>query len=247
MASRSRSRTPSPAQIRNAYFGRHGSTWSLTGSLMGSTLLYMGLYLLVAAGGVVAANASGLTRVVAGSGIVALLPFFVLLFVVSSAMSRAIGHVTQELALGAIMMLVVSPFLGMALAYGLAASPAAVLSASVAAGGSVVVTAAIAFVSPWDLTKLSGLALVGLVGLLITELLAMVLGAATGLVLSPLWSMIGIAVFELYLVVDFSRMRQAMAYGPNDGLAAYLGLNLALDVVNLFLYFLMLFVGGSRR
>ena len=75
----------------------------------------------------------------------------------------------------------------------------------------------------------------------------MVLGGATGLMPSPLWSMIGIGVFELYLVVDLSRMRQAMAYGPNDGLADYLGLNLALDVVNLFMYFLMLFVGQSRR
>ena len=247
MASRSKSRAPSPAQLRNAYFGRYGSTWSLTGSLMSSTLLYMGLYLLVAAGGAVAANASGLTRVVSTAGLWGLLPFLVLLFAVSGAMSRAIGNVAKELLLGALMMLVVSPFLGMALAYGLAASPAAVLSAGVAAAGSVVVTAAIAFVSPWDLSKLSGLAFVGLVGLLITELLAMFVGAATGLVLSPIWSMIGIAVFELYLVVDFSRMRQAMAYGPNDGLAAYLGLNLALDVVNLFMYFLMLFVGGSRR
>lgn len=75
----------------------------------------------------------------------------------------------------------------------------------------------------------------------------MVLGGATGLMLSPLWSMIGIGVFELYLVVDLSRMRQAMPYGPNDGFADYLGLNLALDVVNLFMYFLMLFVGQSRR
>ena len=209
--------------------------------------MYMGLYLLVATGGAVVANGSGLTRLVSSSGLWGLLPFLLILFAVSSAMSRAIGHVKKELLLGALVMLAMSPFLGMALAYGLAASPAAVLSAAVAAGGSVVVTAAIAFVSPWDLSKLSGLAFVGLAGLIITELLARFLGAATGLVLSPIWSMIGIAVFELYLVVDFSRMRQAMAYGPNDGLAAYLGLNLALDVVNLFLCFLMLFVGGSRK
>ncbi len=242
-----RSRSMNPSQARSYYFAQNGSSWTLTGSLMGSTLLYMALYLLVAAFGAFATLATGFDAVMARSGSIAWLPMLVLVFVLSAALNRAIGNIRKELVLGGLMMLMVSPFLGLALAYGLSISPPAVLSAVVAVAGSLVVTAAIAYVSPWDLSKLSGLAFVALMGLVITQVLAMFIGSATGLVTSPLWSLIGIGVFELYLVVDLSRMRQAMAYGPNDGLAAYLGLGLALDVVNLFMYFLMLFLGGARR
>jgi len=240
-----RSRSVDPTQARGYYFAQYGSAWSLTGSLLGSTLLYMGLYLLVAATGAFVTLVSGFDNVMATSGSVAWLPMILLVFLLSAALNRAMGNVRRELLLGGLMMLVVSPFLGLALAYGLTVSPAAVSSALLSVGASLIVTAAIAYVSPWDLSKLQGLAFVGLLALIITQVLAMFIGSAMGLVTSPLWALIGIFVFELYMVVDMSRMRKAMAYGPNDGLAAYLGLGLALDVVNLFMYFLMLFMGGA--
>jgi FtsH-binding integral membrane protein len=240
-----RTRTMNPTQMRGYYYAQYGSSWSLTGSLLGSTLLYMGLYLLVATAGAYVTLVSGFDNVMASSGSVAWLPMILVVFLLSAALNRAIGNVKKELLLGGLMMLVVSPFLGLAVAYGLTVSPAAVGSAVLSVAGSLVVTAAIAYVSPWDLSKLSGLAFVGLMGLIITQVLAMFIGGAMGLVTSPIWAFIGILVFELYMVVDLSRMKQAMAYGPNDGLAAYLGLGLALDVVNLFMYFLMLFVGGA--
>lgn len=232
---------------RAAFYSQNGSTWSLTGSLLGSTLLYMGLFLLVAVVSGTVALASGFDRFLAGVGNILLLPYLLLVVLLSAGLARAVGNTKRELVLGGLMMVIVGPFLGMAVAYGLATNPPAVISAAAAVGGSLVVTAVIALVSPWDLSKLSGLAMVGLFGLIITQVLAMFLAPAMGLVMSPIWSFIGILVFELYLVVDLSRLKNAMPYGPNDSLAAYLGLGLALDVINLFMYFLMLFTGGARR
>jgi FtsH-binding integral membrane protein len=236
-----------PAQARALYFAQNGSTWSLTGNLLASTLVYMGLYLAIAVAGAFVSLVTGVDQVVANSGTIVILPLFGIIFLVSMLMARSVGRVGRELALGAVMMLAISPILSIMVASGLATDPNAVFSALLAVGGSLVVTAVIAAVSPWDLSRLGGLAMVGLIGLIVTQMLALFLAPAMGLVMSPVWSFIGILVFELYLVVDMSRIRQSMPYGPNDSLAAYIGLGLALDVINLFMYFLMLFMGGARR
>jgi len=242
-----RQRGANPADARSLFYSQYGSSWTLTGSLLASTLLYMGLYLLVAAISAVVSLATGLDQVLAGVGSLLLLPYIVLIFLLGAAMARSVGHVGRELALGALMMVIIGPLVGLLVGYGLAVAPAAVGSALLAVGGSLVVTAAIAVISPWDLSRLGGLAFVALIGLIVTQGLALFLAPVMGLVASPTWAFIGILVFELYLVVDLSRIRRAMPYGPNDGLAAYLGLNLAMDVINLFMYFLQLFLGGARR
>ncbi len=242
-----RQRVSNPAQARALYFAQNGSTWSLTGNLLASTLVYMGLYLAIAVAGAFVSLVTGVDQVVANSGTIVILPLFGIIFLVSMLMARSVGRVGRELALGAVMMLAISPILSIMVASGLATDPNAVFSALLAVGGSLVVTAVIAAVSPWDLSRLGGLAMVGLIGLIVTQMLALFLAPAMGLVMSPVWSFIGILVFELYLVVDMSRIRQSMPYGPNDSLAAYIGLGLALDVINLFMYFLMLFMGGARR
>ncbi len=242
-----RQRVSNPAQARAMYFAQNGSTWSLTGNLLASTLVYMALYLAIAVAGAFVSLVTGVDRVVANSGTIVILPMFGIIFLVSMLMARSVGRVGRELALGAVMMLVISPILSIMVASGLATDPNAVFSALLAVAGSLVVTAVIAAVSPWDLSRLGGLAMVGLMGLIVTQVLALFLAPAMGLVMSPVWSFIGILVFELYLVVDISRIRQSMPYGPNDSLAAYIGLGLALDVINLFMYFLMLFMGGARR
>ncbi len=236
-----------PGQARSVYWSQNGSAWSLTGGLLASTLVYMGLYLLVAAIGAVVSLASGLDNLLAGAGTIMLLPYLAVVFLMGALMARSVGHLGRELTLGVIMMLVMSPLIGLLVGYGLAVAPSAVLSALLAVGGSLVVTAVIAAVSPWDLSRLGGLAMVGLLGLIITQVLALFLAPAMGLVTSPIWAFIGILVFELYLVVDLSRIRNAMPYGPNDALAAYIGLGLAMDVINLFMYFLDLFLGGAAR
>ncbi|MGC8489488.1 MAG: Bax inhibitor-1/YccA family protein [Clostridia bacterium] len=242
-----RQRVSNPAQARAVYFAQNGSAWSLTGNLLASTLVYMGLYLAIAVAGAYLSAITGVDEVVAGAGSIVVIPLLGLVFLVSFLLNRAVGHVGRELLLGGVMMLIMSPILSLIVGSGLATDPHAVVSAVLAVGGSLVVTAAIAAVSPWDLSRLGGLAMVGLLGLIVTQVLALFLAPAMGLVMSPVWSFIGILVFELYLVVDLSRIRQAMPYGPNDALAAYIGLGLALDVVNLFIYFLSLFLGGVGR
>jgi FtsH-binding integral membrane protein len=242
-----RTRSGAYAQDRGAYWQQYGESWSLTGSLLGSTLLYLGLFLAIAAASGLASLALGLDTWILRAGSFVILPYLAAVFVLSAALQRAMGRIRQEVLLGGLMMVIMGPFLGLLVGYGLAVAPTAVLSAALAVGGSLVLTAAIALVSPWDLSRLGGLALVALLGLVATQLLGLFLAPVTGLVLSPVWFTVGILVFELYLVVDLSRLKAASPYGPNDALAVYLALGLAMDVINLFLYFLELFLGGARR
>jgi|BEDMetMinimDraft_2_1075160.scaffolds.fasta_scaffold13954_2 FtsH-binding integral membrane protein len=229
------------------YDARTGQPWSLTGSLLASTVLYFGLYLAVAAAGAAASLALGVDAWIAESGGFVFLPMLLAVFGLGVLINRSVGQVGRQILLGALLLLVLSPFLGLAVAVAAATHPAALASAALAVGGSVVVTAAIAWISPWDLSRLGGLALVALVGLVVMQLLGWFLAPVLGLVTSPVWYFIGTLVFALYLVVDLSRLKVAMAYGPNEALAAFLGLALALDVINLFLYLLAFFGGGSRR
>jgi FtsH-binding integral membrane protein len=240
-----RSRGSGYASARAAYWQTHGESWSLTGSLLASTLAYLGLFLAIAAASGTAALLTGLDTVIARAGSLILLPYFAAIILLSAGLARAVGHIRREVVLGAVMMAVMGPLLSLLVAYGLSVSPAAVVSAAVAVGGSLVVTAAIAYISPWDLSRLSGLALVALLGLIVTQVLALFLAPVMGLVVSPVWFFIGILVFELYLVVDLSRLRAAAPYGPNDALAVFLALGLAMDIINLFMYFVELFVGGA--
>ncbi|MCL8209411.1 MAG: Bax inhibitor-1 family protein [Actinomycetia bacterium] len=229
------------------YDARTGRPWSLTGSLLASTVLYFGLYLAVAAAGAAASLALGVDAWIAQTGGVLVLPLLLAVVGLSVLLNRAAGQVGRQILLGALILLVLSPFLGLAVAAAAVNHPAALASAALAVGGSVVVTAAIAWISPWDLTRLGGLALVAVVGLVVTQLLGWFLAPVLGLVTSPVWYFLGTLVFALYLVVDLSRLKVAMAYGPDDALAAFLGLALALDVINLFLYLLAFFGGGNRR
>jgi FtsH-binding integral membrane protein len=239
------SRSSGYAGIERAYWQAHGDAWSLTGNLLGSTLAYLGMFLAIAAASGFAALVSGVDVVVERAGSLVILPYVAVIFLLSALLARSVGNIRREFWLGALMMVVVGPFLGLMVAYGLSVSPTAVLSAAIAVGGSLVVTAAIAYISPWDLSRLWGLALVGLLGLVVTQVLALFLAPVMGVVLSPVWFFIGILVFELYLVVDLSRLKVAYPYGPNDALAVFLALGLAMDIINLFMYFLQLFVGGA--
>ena len=234
---------------QNAYWQVHGSAWSLTGSLMGSTLIYLTLFLLLAAGSAMAVRVTGLATDIAHSawGGIIFLPYIGLVFLLSALLARSVGRVGRQLVLGAIMMVIMGPILALVVGEALLVAPQAVPSALMAVGGSLVVTAAIAYVSPWDLSKLSGLAMVGLIGLIVTQGLALFLTPLLGVVTSPVWFFIGIMVFELYLVVDLARMKVQAPYGPNDSLAVFLALGLALDIINLFMYFLELFMMGGRR
>jgi FtsH-binding integral membrane protein len=215
--------------------------------LLASTLIYFGLFLAIAAGGALLSLATGLDALVAEAGTLAILPLLLAIVGLSVLLNRSMGHVGRELLIGGLMVLVISPVLGLAVAISAANDPTAITSALLALGGSIVVTAAIAWISPWDLSRLGGLAMVMLGGLIVTQLLGLFLAPVLGVVTSPVWFLIGTLVFALYMTVDLSRLKMAMPYGPNDALAAYLGLALALDVINLFLYLLAFFGGGSRR
>jgi len=55
------------------------------------------------------------------------------------------------------------------------------------------------------------------------------------------WSVVGLAIFGLYTVVDFNRLRRA---GKDEAIP--LAASIFLDVFNIFLFFLQLFGGGNR-
>lgn len=54
------------------------------------------------------------------------------------------------------------------------------------------------------------------------------------------WSLVGLAIFGLYTVIDFNRLRRA---GADEAIPLAAGI--FLDVLNIFLFFLRLFARSS--
>ncbi len=93
---------------------------------------------------------------------------------------------------------------------------------------------------PWDFSRLAPLLMVGLLMLMVTGLVSMVVPGATGIAMSPMFNVIGVAIFTGYLIVDFSLMRYRRLAFPERGLAIVLATYIVIDIVNLFLFLLRL-------
>lgn len=235
-------------QSRSQVFAASGTggKWSLTGNLMGSTMLYLVGYLfLTALSGIIVIFTGVLNLASSDVMPLMLVPLFASMFLIYRM--RKARSLRGELFMGALVMVLMGPWVAIMVALvGASSGFAVVWSAVSAVAISVVATSLIVYVSPWDLSKLSGLAFVALIALIASEFINLVLAWTMGVHFLQLWYFIGAAVFELYLVVDISRVRRQAVYGPNDGLAAWLALDLALDIINLFFYMLMLFSGRGK-
>ena len=95
-----------------------------------------------------------------------------------------------------------------------------------------------------DLTKISSILAMGLVGIIIVSLINIFLGNA---MVDTIISIVGIVIFTLFVAYDIQKIKSFSSVSniPTDNLAIYGALQLYLDFINIFLNLLNLF-GNSR-
>ena len=95
-----------------------------------------------------------------------------------------------------------------------------------------------------DLTKISSILAMGLVGIIIVSLINIFLGNA---MVDTIISIVGIVIFTLFVAYDIQKIKSFSSFSniPTDNLAIYGALQLYLDFINIFLDLLNLF-GSSR-
>ena len=95
-----------------------------------------------------------------------------------------------------------------------------------------------------DLTKISSILAMGLVGIIIVSLINIFLGNA---MVDTIISIVGIVIFTLFVVYDIQKINSFSSFSniPTDNLAIYGALQLYLDFINIFLNLLNLF-GNSK-
>jgi FtsH-binding integral membrane protein len=93
---------------------------------------------------------------------------------------------------------------------------------------------------PWDFSRMMPLLFIGLMMLLVTGVLSWIVPGISGLAMSRAYNLIGVLVFLGYMMVDFSLMRARGRVIPADGAAVMLAVSLLIDIVNLFLFLLRL-------
>ncbi|XP_071544115.1 protein lifeguard 1-like [Panulirus ornatus] len=117
----------------------------------------------------------------------------------------------------------------------------------VAIGATIIVALALtvfAFQTKWDFTLKGGMLYVFLIMLIIFGIFG---GIFHNQVLNILYACIGALIFSAYIVFDTQLMlggNHKLTISPEEYVFA--ALNLYLDVVNLFLYLLIIFSGGKR-
>lgn len=203
----------------------------VSGSLMGRTLGYLTLLLLILGAFVVMAPAFGSVGLWTGMAAA-----FIGTIMVSRRVDRAGAAFTWGAIVAAGMGLLVAPVIWQTAASnpGLLVSSFGVLLLTVA------FSAALVSWLPWDFSRMLPLLFLGLLMLLVTSVLAMFLPSMTGVVLSKTFNLIGVLIFTGYLIVDFSLMRLRDRALPANGAAVVLAVSLLIDIVNLFLFILRL-------
>lgn len=94
-----------------------------------------------------------------------------------------------------------------------------------------------------DLTKISSILAMGLVGIIIVSLINIFLGNA---MVDTIISIVGIVIFTLFVAYDIQKIKSFSSFSniPTDNLAIYGALQLYLDFINIFLDLLNLFGNG---
>lgn len=95
-----------------------------------------------------------------------------------------------------------------------------------------------------NLSKLSTILMMGLLGIIIAGLINIFVGSAT---VDFIISIIGVVVFTIFVAYDIqtAKMLSTLETLPEDNLAIYGALNLYLDFINIFIHLLSIF--GTRR
>lgn len=126
-------------------------------------------------------------------------------------------------------------------------APAAIIKTFMVTAGTFAVTAFCGYTTRRDLTRMGGLLLMALIGLIVAGVVNMFLASST---LDLVVSAIGVLVFVGLTAWDSQRIKMQLAMATDmdeqsQKIALSGALSLYLDFVNLFLY-LLRFIGGSR-
>lgn len=212
-----------------------GTETGVSGGLMGRTMGYVALLLAVAA--VVSVFGASMGRAGFWIGFLAL---FGGTLMVNRAVARNGGALGWGMVVSAGMGLVVGPLVWSMVVQ----SPDVVLTALVTLVLATALCAALVAWIPWDFSRLAPVLMLGLIMLVVAGFLSLLIPGLTGWVGSPLYSLIGVAVFTGYLLVDFALLRRRRLPYADDAMAVLFATLIMIDLVNLFLFLLML---GRRR
>lgn len=203
----------------------------LAGSLMGRTLGYLVLLLLILSASVVVSPLAG--RPGMWIGIAAAL-------IGSIMVGRNVGSASRAFIWGAVVAIGMGMLVG-PVVWSVAFTETGLLWTTLGTLLIAVLFSAflVSFV-PWDFSRLMPLLFLGLILLIVTGVLSWIIPGVSGLVTSKAYNLIGALIFIGYLLVDFSLMRVRGRVMPAQGAAVVLAVSLLIDIVNLFLFLLRL-------
>jgi modulator of FtsH protease len=129
--------------------------------------------------------------------------------------------------------------LGPVINYYASSDPGVVWQAGIATAGSVALLGTIGFATSRDLSGLYRYAFWALLALIVFGLVLFFVNIPAG---NLIYCILGLAIFSVLTVLDFNRLKRS-----GIEMAPMLAASIFLDVVNIFLFFLQIFGGGSRN
>jgi modulator of FtsH protease len=114
-----------------------------------------------------------------------------------------------------------------------------VWQAGIATAGSVALLGSYGYATSRDLSGLYRYAFWALIGLIVFGFVLFFVSIPAE---NIIYSVLGLAVFSVLTVLDFNRLKRS-----GIEMAPMLAASIFLDVVNIFLFFLQIFGGGSRN
>ena len=212
--------------------------------------VYLWMTLALAISGVTAyivATSPGLLQMVYGNrwGIWALI---IAEFILVWKISRGVWNPNRSLAATTVMFAIFSALNGATLSSIFALfAPAAIIKTFMVTTATFAATAAYGYFTRRDMTKMGGLLMMALIGLIIAGVVNMFLHSS---MLDMVVSGVGVLIFVGLTVWDSQQIKMQLAAAPDMGessqkIALAGALSLYLDFVNLFLY-LLRFLGGDR-
>ena len=212
--------------------------------------VYLWMTLALAISGVTAyivATSPGLLQMIYGNrwGIWALI---IAEFILVWKISRGVWNPNRSLAATTVMFTIFSALNGATLSSIFALfAPAAIIKTFMVTTATFAATAAYGYFTRRDMTKMGGLLMMALIGLIIAGVVNMFLHSS---MLDMIVSGVGVLIFVGLTAWDSQQIKMQLAAAPDMGessqkIALAGALSLYLDFVNLFLY-LLRFLGGDR-
>jgi modulator of FtsH protease len=129
--------------------------------------------------------------------------------------------------------------LGPVINYYASSDPGVVWQAGIATAGSVALLGSFGYATSRDLSGLYRYAFWALIGLIVFGFVLFFVSIPAE---NIIYSVLGLVVFSVLTVLDFNRLKRS-----GIEMAPMLAASIFLDVVNIFLFFLQIFGGGSRN